>query len=118
MHAKEKPPFAAGAQETFVNGTVESLAQTGRADPKLAPGTRFCMCGACGRYFSTPRNFERHRVAFACVDPSTRGMVQDGCGYWRRLPPKHGVFHAGVGKTADFSPKSPDGVDGPNREAA
>ena len=45
------------------------------SDPMLKPGTNFCKCSACGRYFGGDSGFSRHRVKGAgrdrsCLDPS------------------------------------------------
>jgi hypothetical protein len=30
--------------------------------PKLTVGTKYCQCGACKRYFTSPTTFDMHRV--------------------------------------------------------
>jgi hypothetical protein len=44
-------------------------------DPRLRPGTKHCLCSACGEYFTTPANFDAHRQGNAqnrrCVNPAT-----------------------------------------------
>lgn len=32
------------------------------SDPKIKPSTNHCLCTGCGEYFTTPRNFDKHRV--------------------------------------------------------
>ena len=44
------------------------------SDPKLRPGTNFCKCGACGRYFGSVTTFDQHRRGEhpnrRCVNPA------------------------------------------------
>lgn len=51
-------------------------------DPKLKPGTRFCLCRSCGRYFGGVNGFDLHRrdsrVGRICLDPAS---VVDKQGY-------------------------------------
>lgn len=103
MVRKAKPPIAAGAQDTCVNGTVESLAQGEGSDPKLPPGTNHCLCSACGRYFGGADGFTRHRVNFKCVDPATLGLTLNRRGYWVRPIPKMVAIHGGKAIADDFS---------------
>jgi len=85
MEGHEKPPIAAGAQDTPCNnGTTNSLAQGGGSDPKLSPGTHYCQCSSCGLYFVNERAFRLHRVRFVCMDPGSRGLVTNRAGYWAR----------------------------------
>jgi hypothetical protein len=56
------------------------------SDPLLPVGSNRCLCGGCGRYFSSVSAFDRHQTAAkdgtnACHDPATRGLVDDGR-YW------------------------------------
>lgn len=51
------------------------------------------LCSACGEYFSTVSNFDRHRkgdhqVRRYCVDPESVGMVigQSGSNTFWRMP--------------------------------
>lgn len=41
-----------------------------------------CHCAGCGENFSTEANFMRHFVNEKCVDPATRGLVQNKRGVW------------------------------------
>lgn len=73
------------------------------SDPKLKPGTRFCLCRACGQYFGGISGFDLHRRNGACLPPAavTNGKGEQllflgASGYWgARLPetafPKGGV---------------------------
>ena len=62
-------------------------------DPKLKPGTRFCKCPTCGRYFGGVKGFDMHRVASGvgriCLDPAAlldkhgkRLLWLNDRGYW------------------------------------
>ena len=44
-------------------------------------GRSRCHCGGCHRTFSSLSSFEHHRVALACAEPLSRGMV-DRDGIW------------------------------------
>lgn len=62
----------------------------------LPPGSNFCQCSACGRYFLNPRAFDVHRIGPAtdrgCMPtPCMRdaGLERDPRGYWRL--PKQGA---------------------------
>ena len=62
--------------------------------PKLKPGTRFCQCAACGRYFGGVAAFDMHRVGpmnnRKCADPASlvtkrggkRKLWLNDRGYW------------------------------------
>lgn len=63
------------------------------SDPKLKPGTNFCKCAECGRYFGGVRAFDLHRTGPAsarkCADPagltSKKGqplLFLNDRGYW------------------------------------
>ena len=43
-------------------------------DPKLKPGTNYCLCAGCGEYFTSDHTFKMHRVGAAgkrrCRDPA------------------------------------------------
>ena len=59
------------------------------SDPKLPPGTNYCLCNVCGAYFSGVKAFDRHRVGSypdrSClgpVDMSERGFQINAKGYW------------------------------------
>lgn len=41
-----------------------------------------CLCRACGEYFSTVGNFDRHRRNRECQPPDTVGLVEVG-GVWK-----------------------------------
>lgn len=60
----------------------------------LRPGTARCQCAACGAYFSTDRNFRRHRVGDIakrrCLRPSemaAKGLCRDARGIWVQFAP-------------------------------
>jgi hypothetical protein len=64
---------------------------------KLHPGSRACLCRACGRYFGGVNGFDMHRVNFQCVDPETitskkgvRKLFLDSRGAWVSKGPKSG----------------------------
>ncbi len=40
-----------------------------------------CHCGECHRTFSSLSAFDKHRIAFACAEPATRGLI-DRAGTW------------------------------------
>ena len=48
-----------------------------------------CRCSACGRVFSTPGNFDRHRSGpwegRVCLDPASVGLFQSPSGVWKAL---------------------------------
>lgn len=61
----------------------------------MAPSKRVnggqARCGACGRYFTTVRNFDKHQTLtktgdVVCHDPATRGLVirvsSTGAAWW------------------------------------
>lgn len=105
MGRNGKRPFAAGADITDVNsGAAERVAQGTGSDPKLPPGTNFCLCSACGRYFGGVNGFERHRVKFQCVDPATIGLELNPRGYWVRPAPKVAAVHGGEPLRDDLWP--------------
>ena len=63
------------------------------ASPQLKPGTRFCQCTACGRYFGGVAGFDLHRVgpieSRKCLDPAAvfdgrgnRKLWLNDRGYW------------------------------------
>lgn len=75
--------------------------------PTLWPGGETCECSACGRFFSTTSNFDRHRVGGhddntrRCLTPDemiAKGLFDRG-GVWKQLPPERRVY----GETALFS---------------
>lgn len=53
-----------------------------------------CHCPTCGEHFSTPANFDRHRVTVdlaalagpvaKCADPASRGLARNRQGVWVR----------------------------------
>lgn len=61
-------------------------------DPKLKPGTNYCLCKCCGEYFLSDRGFSRHMTRKngenACLAPpdmSERGFRHVSKGkfwYW------------------------------------
>lgn len=59
------------------------------AQPKLIVGSPRCQCGACGRYFTTPRSFDAHRRGPAgkrqCTDPSSL-LTKEGKARLRLTP--------------------------------
>lgn len=59
--------------------------KTSGADAKLPPGTRFCRCMRCGKYFNSPSAFVTHMVDGKCLDARhmrARGMKINERGYW------------------------------------
>lgn len=69
------------------------------SDPMLPAGTGRCKCMACGRYFSVPRNFDKHQRQDKdgrniCVDPVTVGLVLSESGYWQGPGMPDGHFAA------------------------
>ena len=44
-------------------------------DPKLMPGTNHCKCAVCGEYFTTPDNFDLHRIWAEKVGENARTRV-------------------------------------------
>ncbi len=45
-----------------------------------------CRCMACGEYFTTTRNFDKHRKGKyplrACTPPAAAGLVRQPSGFW------------------------------------
>lgn len=55
-----------------------------------------CFCTACGEYFTTVGNFDRHQpVTGTCWNPAERGMVQDAMGYWQMPGPDRAIYPSG-----------------------
>jgi hypothetical protein len=55
------------------------------ADSMLPPGTRYCLCRACGRYFGGETGFNFHRQGMVCCDDATLGAEGyriNERGYW------------------------------------
>ncbi len=62
--------------------------------PRLKPGTRYCQCSACGRYFGGVAGFDMPRVgpmgSRKCADPASiltvkgrkRRLWENDAGYW------------------------------------
>ncbi|MGH7239912.1 MAG: hypothetical protein ACREHG_07585 [Candidatus Saccharimonadales bacterium] len=111
MHTKEKRPITAGAQGKYCK--VASLAQSGGTDPKLPPGTNYCLCSSCGRYFGGVNGFERHRISFKCVDPVHVGLSLNEHGYWVRKTPRIARIQGGKAILDDIAAQS---VASTNRE--
>jgi len=44
----------------------------------INPGTNHCRCAACGEYFTTPANFDMHRV-FTKPPKGVRRQASDTC---------------------------------------
>jgi len=44
-------------------------------------GLSTCHCAACHRTFTNLKNFDKHRVKNACVDPESVGLVDAGRKY-------------------------------------
>jgi hypothetical protein len=55
-----------------------------------------CRCTACGRVFSTPSNFDRHRSgpweARICLDPATVGLALSRIGVWKAKGTGYGAI--------------------------
>lgn len=53
---------------------------------KLPLGSKVCQCSACGEYFSTPANFDKHRSgpweARICLNPASVGLVKGRMNRW------------------------------------
>jgi hypothetical protein len=45
-------------------------------------GFRTAHCGACHETFTTPANFDRHRLQDECAPPADRGLVLNERGQW------------------------------------
>jgi hypothetical protein len=69
--------------------------------PQLRPGSERCQCGECHQFFSTTRNFDKHRVGpydgvrrclTAAEMVSKKGLVLVN-GVWQR-PPSPGFSRA------------------------
>ena len=63
-------------------------ARSDASDPMLPLGTNRSRCMACGRYFSTVSNFDKHQRIRKdgrpeCRDPETVGLVLGDAGYWQ-----------------------------------
>lgn len=61
--------------------------------PELTPYTNQCQCGGCGLFFSTVRNFDRHRVGIGekrrCRSPielTEMNMHVNQNGFWAENP--------------------------------
>lgn len=50
-----------GAMSAQPQTVSETVSEAGR-EPLLKPGTRTCLCRACGEHFSAPTTFDEHRV--------------------------------------------------------
>ena len=60
-------------------------------DPRLKPGTNYCVCGACGMCFGGVCSFEQHRVGpqrdRTCLGAAAMrgaGLELNPRGYWGR----------------------------------
>lgn len=96
MNSKLRDLLTADAEFTGINsGTAKGLVHDTGSDPRLPTGTNYCRCSVCGEYFGGVNGFERHRVNFTCVDPTTHGLVLNSRGYWVRQPPKITCIHGG-----------------------
>jgi hypothetical protein len=76
------------------------------SNSKLPTSSRFCHCSECGRYFGGVNGFERHRVHFQCIDPTSVGLKLNDAGYWVRKPPRMLTIKGGKAVLADISPES------------
>ena len=63
--------------------------------PALPHGSRRCLCRGCDQFFSTVRNFDKHRKGGACNSPATVGLVckkgvwvGKGSGYTAKVAPR------------------------------
>jgi hypothetical protein len=61
------------------------MGETTIHDPMLPPGTRYCLCRECGRYFGGETGFTFHRQGMTCCTDDT--LINDGYrlnerGYW------------------------------------
>lgn len=104
---KSPAPLAGGKPGTLRNdSTTRSIADSQAiSDPRLRLGTNYCCCAECGRYFGGVAGFERHRVAFTCVDPAYFGLSQDARGYWvRAYLSKPAMPRGGKPELASISP--------------
>jgi len=57
----------------------------------LKPGTRYCQCGACGKYFNSTGGFDKHRTGdqdhrrcLTTEEMEAIGMLVNEGGYWIR----------------------------------
>ena len=64
-------------------------------DPKLKPGTNYCLCRSCGQYFGGVKGFDMHRRDSGCLPPDTlltrkgeRLLEINARGYWVTRAPK------------------------------
>jgi hypothetical protein len=69
--------------------------------PQLRPGSERCQCGECHQFFSTTRNFDKHRVGpydgvRCCLSPAEiankKGLVLVN-GVWTGQPRPEFVQH-------------------------
>lgn len=93
MNRKENARWQAGDKHTHSETECWRIVAQGQAatcgnqqpiTPRLPPGTRYCKCPACGRFFGGVSGFDRHRVNAACVDPASVGLELNARGYWVR----------------------------------
>lgn len=68
--------------------------------PTLWPGGETCECAACGRFFSTTSNFDRHRAGshddntrrcLTADELTAKGMFERN-GVWKQLPAERRVY--------------------------
>lgn len=93
MNRKENARWQAGAKHTHSETECGRIVAQGQAatcgnkqaiTPRLPPGTRYCKCPACDRFFGGVSGFDRHRVNSVCVDPASVGLELNARGYWVR----------------------------------
>lgn len=59
------------------------------ADPMLPINSNRCLCVTCGRYFSSPASFDKHRTDGRCrteEEMAAKGMALNEKGYWTTKP--------------------------------
>lgn len=98
---KSPAPLAGRKPGVIQNDSAARSITDNRAnsDPRLPPGTNYCWCAECGRYFGGVTGFEQHRVAFACTDPANFSLSQNARGYWVR------AYHAKPAVRRDGKPE-------------
>ena len=66
-----------------------------------------CRCMGCGEYFSTTRNFDRHRVGKhperVCANPCDVGLVRSPKGFWQR-PASGRILRRANSRSGDRTP--------------
>lgn len=102
MREMESPAPLSGGKPGYKIEHSEDSRITDCADPRLPPGTNFCLCSACKRYFGGLHGFERHRVNSQCLDPAVRGLELNKRGYWVRPAPKLAIVFGGSAAPDDL----------------